>query len=248
MRGVIDLGTASHVFEVQEKIDEYLIPIVITEPVKFEDLEIKASSELKDISVDIARTNEGGVVVKIGAAKNSLPPNGIAGEVIVSHRPSKLERILLLTVTPQLPVRISPSFLAFSTDSQDDRIVRATAIIRVNARAESSTVEGEEARHGHDDSDDRSHEEGHESRSGKSRVRLEISECKLGDYHLDHELIPLSDSVWKLRLSMSSENYKKFVESQKKQDDRDEESGRDVRFRIRTGQNQYEMQIKVLKE
>jgi hypothetical protein len=236
LRGVIDLGQTSHVFEVRDQIDQYLIPIVITEPLKLADLQVVVSSELKDISAKIEH-NQNQIFIVVSAAKNGLPSGGIAGSLTVSHRPSQTEKVLLLTVTPQLPLRISPSFLAFSASSRDDRVVEATAIIRVNRM----NAEPDEDSQG----DSQTAEQ---PKLTSVNERISISECQMGEFHLEHELHRLSNSIWKVRFRIAKQNYDLFLERQRQQVEWDGASGLEVRFRIRVGENQHEMQVKLFEE
>jgi hypothetical protein len=236
LRGVIDLGQTSHVFEVRDQIDQHLIPIVITEPIKLEDLDVVVSSELKDILAEIEH-NQNQIFIVVSAAKNALPSGGIAGSVTVSHRPSQTEKVLLLTVTPQLPLRISPSFLSFSASSRDDRVVEATAIIRVN-RMNAEPEEDSER-------DSRTAEEPQQRQVNE---RVSISECQMGEFHLEHDLYRLSNSIWKVRFRIAKQNYDRFLERQRQQMEWGEASELEVRFRIHVGENQHEMQVKLFEE
>jgi hypothetical protein len=247
LRGVIDLGPPSHVFEVREQVDEYFIPIVITEPIKVADLEFKVSPELKDISAEIASDGDERIAVRIRAAKFGLPPSGIAGELTVSHRPSRTEKKLLLTVTPQLPIRLSPNFLAFSPSDQDDRIVEATAIIRINLPSEPSSDDGEAADIG-DERAKANSRDGERTQPRKSPERLEIADCMMGEYRVEHQVYRISDSIWKVRFRMAKSSYDQFIESHKEQQESDGVVGRDVSFRIRVGDRQFEMQINLFEE
>ncbi len=151
LAGVIDLGESTRVFEVSESYQEFEIPFYFSEPILADQLAVRVSDELRDVVASIEptsivvseigdtkneNTKNGNAIIRLRIAKTQLNGSGISGEIQVVHEPTNNHAEILVTFTPRLPFRLSPTFLAFKKRDDKASPLLASAILQVRETSE----------------------------------------------------------------------------------------------------------------
>jgi hypothetical protein len=119
----------------QKGLTEFLMPVIYTDPVKFESLILSGQETFE--SLDLQATlvkNDEGTFIKITSGASNRDGNSISGELLLEDKESKRKIKVPLLIVEQTPIEISPLFIHFRTGK--DGVARAQALIKVNISAE----------------------------------------------------------------------------------------------------------------
>jgi|GEM_PF-5478993 len=114
------------------------VPVLVTDPIRTEQLKVEASGSLRDVVFSIDATD--GKPRIVGTVPGiSLDAGSIGGEVRIIHEESGRNSSFFLTVRRKAPCQLSPLRLQFRPDS--DGKSKATAILRFMPPLEKTEAE-----------------------------------------------------------------------------------------------------------
>ena len=117
-------------FQADNNFREVQLPLVITDPVQLETVEIETSENLQDISFTIEKS-ENGAFVKAKISDKILADGKVRGEIYISSPAAASKDCYFLVVRDSATDDISPNVLSFRSKNG---VVSATAIVQIAAR------------------------------------------------------------------------------------------------------------------
>ncbi len=107
------------VVSVGDKVDEYLIPILISDPIKASNLEIVKSDSLGEILAELEMRKEK-PFLKLSIASSSFGGEFVVGNLKLKDRISGKSAVANMMITRRMPITISPRIARFLKQEQDE--------------------------------------------------------------------------------------------------------------------------------
>jgi len=136
LSGVVDIGQNTRTYEVSNAQEEFTFPVYFTDPVTADQLSIRKSDDLRDVVATFDPIGPGEAVVRLQIAKSMVKDSGISGEISIVHERTEKPVAVLVTFTPRLPFRLSPSFLSFREDRVKLGAFYANGILQIRDEVE----------------------------------------------------------------------------------------------------------------
>ncbi len=116
-----------------EPTKQIFVPLVLTEPVKLENLEITTDDVLRDVLCKTVLVDNV-PCVRIVASRNSVLDGPVYGAVNISDPINNRTTTLQMSVRAKPPVSIAPTVLWFREDAERPGLFKATALISTDLK------------------------------------------------------------------------------------------------------------------
>ncbi len=110
--GLLQFGSVANPFEVRGKFGSFKIPVLFSEPVSIENLEVEVSDELRDVAWKWENSDQS-AFVNLTVPRAMLPPDGLSGVLTVVDKETRKRVSLDVRIVPRPPVTLSPLALRF---------------------------------------------------------------------------------------------------------------------------------------
>ncbi len=121
--GLLQFGSIANPLEVKGKLGSFKIPLLFSEPVTIESLEVQTSDELRDVVWKL-ENSEQAAYVQLIVPRAMLPANGLSGDLTVLDRKSGKKVSVFIKIVPKPPVTLSPLALRFQIKEDGSRSAR----------------------------------------------------------------------------------------------------------------------------
>ena len=110
--GLLQFGSVANPFEVRGKFGSFRIPVLFSEPVSIENLEVEVSDELRDVAWKWENFDQS-VFLNLTIPRAMLTPNGLSGVLTLVDKETRKKVSLDVRIVPKPPVTLSPLALRF---------------------------------------------------------------------------------------------------------------------------------------
>ena len=111
------------VFSVREQISSMAVPILVSEPMSLNSLELQVSESLGELQANIVE-RKGKGYLELEALGSSFEGHFATGDITIRDNSSGLEIATHVLMTRRLPVSVSPTVLKFRPESDDKMVAK----------------------------------------------------------------------------------------------------------------------------
>lgn len=136
LTGVLALPHPRHFVSVQEaenKQKTFSMPLVISDPVRPENLEVSTSESMSDIVATVKTTKDKGTELEFVILPGTVDDEGIGGAVFVIDSVTKQKVSAYVNIVKEAPVKIVPHAIRWVPDGEG--FVKATAMLIFSERS-----------------------------------------------------------------------------------------------------------------
>lgn len=110
--GILQFGSIASPLEVKGKFGNFKLPVLISEPVKIENLEVQVPDELRDVAWKLEDSGQS-AFLNLTIPRAMLPPDGLSGNLTIADKKTGKETSIDVRIVAKPPVTLSPLALRF---------------------------------------------------------------------------------------------------------------------------------------
>ncbi len=142
IKGSLRIEGSMHVFELQNEIGEWHIPISYTPPITHRSLKISNASGMDAAQFELVES-ESKSFIRVSASKKLIPLDGVVGTIEVQDTQTNKNRSVGVSLYHEPPIKLSPHSLRFIRRANENRY-SAFAMLQVSESQVRTPPKGED--------------------------------------------------------------------------------------------------------